>query len=201
MRGCRIKVSKNQLVCARCHFVGLTSGIDWIAWSSGIRLAARASLCRRTAAKRSHNNCRSTTCGDASTAVSNTRIAPVYDDPRLTPLRRLCRRRCGEPARSRYGRWRPRCKRVAQTMVNRNLERPVGIRARRRWAAPPHAGLPLPLLFENLYGDRNADVTGRANARLIVFRRPNRREPVGNRRRRRTGGIEDLRGLIRNPSA
>jgi len=26
----RMKVSKNQVVCARCHLVGLTSGIDWI---------------------------------------------------------------------------------------------------------------------------------------------------------------------------
>ena len=27
-------VSKNHVVCARCHFAGLASGIDWIAWSS-----------------------------------------------------------------------------------------------------------------------------------------------------------------------
>jgi len=26
--GARRNVSKNQLVCARCHFVGLTSGIE-----------------------------------------------------------------------------------------------------------------------------------------------------------------------------
>ena len=29
------KVSKNHVVCARCHLVGLASGIDWTVWSSG----------------------------------------------------------------------------------------------------------------------------------------------------------------------
>ena len=29
--GCNRKVSKNQVVCARCHLIGLASGIDWIA--------------------------------------------------------------------------------------------------------------------------------------------------------------------------
>ncbi len=43
------KVSKNHDVCARCHLVGLTSGMDWTVWSSGESGAARASVRSRTA--------------------------------------------------------------------------------------------------------------------------------------------------------
>jgi hypothetical protein len=45
----RTNVSKNHVVCARCHFVGLASGIDWIAQSSGDSPATSASVSRRTA--------------------------------------------------------------------------------------------------------------------------------------------------------
>src|SRR4051794_22728766 len=44
--------SKNQLVWARCHLMGLASGIDWMHWSSAESGAARATLCSRTWAKR-----------------------------------------------------------------------------------------------------------------------------------------------------
>src|SRR5712671_1487100 len=67
-----MKVSKNQLVCARCHFVGLTSGIDWIAWSSGERLAASASDCCRITANRSRSAVRSVMLADSGGAISST---------------------------------------------------------------------------------------------------------------------------------
>ena len=38
------KVSKNQVVCARCHLTGLASGIDWTWQSSGESGAASARL-------------------------------------------------------------------------------------------------------------------------------------------------------------
>jgi hypothetical protein len=41
-----MKVSKNQVVCARCHLVGLASGMDWAPMSSGVRERVRASLAR-----------------------------------------------------------------------------------------------------------------------------------------------------------
>ena len=44
----RTKVSKNQVACARCHLVGLTSGTVWTVWSSALRGAARRSVVRRT---------------------------------------------------------------------------------------------------------------------------------------------------------
>ena len=47
------KVSKNQVVWARCHLVGLTSGIDWTVWSSGDSGAASASVSARVAKNRS----------------------------------------------------------------------------------------------------------------------------------------------------
>src|SRR5271169_1614322 len=43
-----MKVSKNQVVWARCHLVGLTSGIDWTVWSSAERGAASSSVTART---------------------------------------------------------------------------------------------------------------------------------------------------------
>ena len=46
----RTKVSKNQVVCARCHLVGLTSGIVWTVWSSALRGAERHSVIPRTSA-------------------------------------------------------------------------------------------------------------------------------------------------------
>ena len=67
-----MKVSKNQLVCARCHFVGLTSGIDWIDWSSGVRLAASASLSRRTVSNRSSAAWRFAVSAGCCAALSNT---------------------------------------------------------------------------------------------------------------------------------
>ena len=36
------------MVWARCHFAGLASGIDWIAWSSGVSAALSASVWDRT---------------------------------------------------------------------------------------------------------------------------------------------------------
>jgi hypothetical protein len=44
------KVSKNHVMCARCHFVGLASGIDCTWQSSAESGAARARLASRTAA-------------------------------------------------------------------------------------------------------------------------------------------------------
>src|SRR2546425_12193073 len=41
--GTRMNVSKNHVVCARCHLVGLASGMDWTVWSSAESGAARAS--------------------------------------------------------------------------------------------------------------------------------------------------------------
>ena len=51
------KVSKNQVVCARCHLTGLASGIDWIAQSSAESGAASARVASRTAAKRCRERC------------------------------------------------------------------------------------------------------------------------------------------------
>ena len=42
--GTSTNCSKNQVVCARCHFAGLASGIDCTHWSSSVRSAARASV-------------------------------------------------------------------------------------------------------------------------------------------------------------
>src|SRR5438046_10119508 len=47
-----MKVSKNQVVCARCHFVGLTSGIDCTTQSSGARFSANLAVKFRTSRKR-----------------------------------------------------------------------------------------------------------------------------------------------------
>ena len=47
------KVSKNHVTCARCHFVGETSGMDWTVWSSGERGAARRSVTDLTSSYRS----------------------------------------------------------------------------------------------------------------------------------------------------
>ena len=52
-------VSKNQVVCARCHLVGLASGIDWTIWSSGDSGAARRSVSPRTMRKASRSLVRS----------------------------------------------------------------------------------------------------------------------------------------------
>ena len=40
--------TKNQVTCARCHFVGLTSGIVWTVWSSALSTEARRSVVVRT---------------------------------------------------------------------------------------------------------------------------------------------------------
>src|SRR5580658_4533618 len=40
--------SKNQVVCARCHFVGLASGMDCTHWSSADRAPASLSVSCRT---------------------------------------------------------------------------------------------------------------------------------------------------------
>jgi hypothetical protein len=40
----RRKVSKNQVVCARCHLTGLASGMDWAWQSSGDKVAARSTV-------------------------------------------------------------------------------------------------------------------------------------------------------------
>ena len=45
-------VSKNQVVCARCHLAGLASGMDCTIWSSAESGAARRSVSARTASKR-----------------------------------------------------------------------------------------------------------------------------------------------------
>ena len=46
--GCSTKQSKNHDVCARCHFAGLASGIDWTTRSSGPSGAVRAIVAFRT---------------------------------------------------------------------------------------------------------------------------------------------------------
>ena len=46
----RTNVSKNQVTCARCHFVGLTSGMVWTVWSSALRTEASRSVVARTRA-------------------------------------------------------------------------------------------------------------------------------------------------------
>ena len=46
--GCSTTASKNQLVCARCHLVGLACGMDWMHWSSTGIGAARAIVVART---------------------------------------------------------------------------------------------------------------------------------------------------------
>ena len=48
--GVRRKVSKNQVVWARCHFAGLASGIDCRLWSSMLRgEQSRIEVCRTAA--------------------------------------------------------------------------------------------------------------------------------------------------------
>ena len=47
------KVSKNQVVWARCHLVGLTSGMDCTVWSSADRGEANDSVSDRVAKNRS----------------------------------------------------------------------------------------------------------------------------------------------------
>src|SRR5262245_43681192 len=47
--GPRTKVSKNQVVWARCHFVGLVTGIDCSCWSSSDSRAANDSVRSRAA--------------------------------------------------------------------------------------------------------------------------------------------------------
>src|SRR5581483_2487511 len=48
--GPRTNVSKNHVVCARCHLVGLTSGMDCTVWSSPLRGSAKRSVVARTPA-------------------------------------------------------------------------------------------------------------------------------------------------------
>ena len=43
-----MKVSKNQVVWARCHLVGLASGIDWTVWSSAESGEAKLTELART---------------------------------------------------------------------------------------------------------------------------------------------------------
>src|SRR5579884_945819 len=50
-----MNVSKNQLVCARCHFVGLASGIVWMTKSSGTSDSQRLSVKRRVVRYCSNN--------------------------------------------------------------------------------------------------------------------------------------------------
>ena len=45
--GSRTKRSKNQVTCARCHFVGLTSGIDCTTVSSACKSAINATVIAR----------------------------------------------------------------------------------------------------------------------------------------------------------
>ena len=51
MCGNRTTASKNHVVCARCHFVGLASAIDCTHWSSTLRGLAALRLAARTSAK------------------------------------------------------------------------------------------------------------------------------------------------------
>ena len=43
-----MNVSKNHVMWARCHFVGLTSAIVWTVWSSALRTEANRSVVART---------------------------------------------------------------------------------------------------------------------------------------------------------
>ena len=58
--GPRTNVSKNQVVWARCHLVGLTSSIDWTTWSSGASGSASCSVSCRVRRSRSARRRRST---------------------------------------------------------------------------------------------------------------------------------------------
>src|SRR5262249_42617113 len=82
-----MNVSKNHVVCARCHFVGLASGIDWIDWSSGVSGSASRALCRRTSRYNVRSADRSRPSAAGCEALSNTR-PPIW-----FPLRRFCQRR------------------------------------------------------------------------------------------------------------
>lgn len=65
-------VSKNQVVCARCHFAGLASGMDCMQWSSGESGADNESECARTAENAAPNSVRRVSpgaCCDSLTAA------------------------------------------------------------------------------------------------------------------------------------
>ena len=55
--------SKNHVTCARCHLVGLASGIDCTTWSSADSDAARRSVSARTERKDFSQNCRGSSQG------------------------------------------------------------------------------------------------------------------------------------------
>src|SRR5262249_57873163 len=56
--GAKRNCSKNQVVCARCHLVGLASAIDCTTWSSALKEAVRRSVSARTARKASRQMAR-----------------------------------------------------------------------------------------------------------------------------------------------
>ena len=70
-KGSSTKVSKNQVVWARCHFAGLASGMDCTAWSSGDSGAASASVLARTALKRAASR-----DAEASTMIASMTMSP-----------------------------------------------------------------------------------------------------------------------------
>src|SRR6516225_6273326 len=67
--------SKNQVVWARCHLVGLASAIDWTIWSSGDIKAARCSVSARTARKAVRQWSRSSAIGPDADVVLGWRTA------------------------------------------------------------------------------------------------------------------------------
>src|SRR5438874_8288507 len=72
-----MKVSKNHVVCARCHFVGLTSGIDCTTQSSGCRLRQRRMLKSRTRLKSEINRARRSVARVAVTLWSLIPVSPA----------------------------------------------------------------------------------------------------------------------------
>src|SRR5688572_26354792 len=75
------KDSKNQVVCARCHLVGLASGIDWIAQSSALSGAASARVAARTSWKRRASS--SASGAEAASRIGCCMRAPPRRLPRL----------------------------------------------------------------------------------------------------------------------
>src|SRR6056297_998985 len=59
-----MKVSKNQVVWARCHLIGLASGMACRFWSSGPRSATSRSVASRTARKAASSASASSASGE-----------------------------------------------------------------------------------------------------------------------------------------
>src|SRR5262249_39322230 len=73
------------VVCAKCHFVGLASGIDWTCMSSEESGAHTASTCARTARKRASSDCGvSLTAGGVLIIVLTNTLTPLRSPVELS---------------------------------------------------------------------------------------------------------------------